>query len=32
MNADGGNQHALTGGTDTQFVPGWQSRGADSSD
>jgi hypothetical protein len=27
MNADGSNQHALAGGTNTQFVPGWQPRG-----
>ena len=29
MNADGSNQHAVTGGTNTQFVPGWQPRGND---
>jgi len=32
MNADGTNQHALTGGTNTQYVPGWQPRGTGSDD
>jgi hypothetical protein len=32
MNADGTNQHALTGGTNTQYVPGWQPRATGSDD